>query len=313
MSTVFNESFVNGNVIDAQHIKQVLDPVQDLEEGQAFYRDDIGSANAYRVNFDGTGSGNKNAISAYKKGQLVVFKAVNANTGAATLQIVGPAGNLAAVPLVKAGNTALSSNDIQANQMVAAVYNDAGGGRFEMLGSSPASSGSGSGSSALPVGSVMPFGGSAAPAGWLFCFGQNVSRTTYAALFSQLGTAFGAGDGSTTFGIPDLRGRVVAGEDDMGGAAAGRLSNSGTGNPGIDGSARGAAGGADRHTLTIGQMPSHNHRHDYSTFATNFGSQVGDTWRGGSLPYYGYNTGGGEAHPNCQPTLVLPYIIYAGV
>ena len=72
----------------------------------------------------------------------------------------------------------------------------------------------------IPSGAVLPFAGTAAPAGWLLCYGQAVSRTTYAALFNALGTAYGAGDGSTTFNLPDLRGRVPGGKDDMGGVAA---------------------------------------------------------------------------------------------
>ena len=56
-----------------------------------------------------------------------------------------------------------------------------------------------------PVGSILAFGGEAAPSGWLLCQGQAISRTTYKELFAAIGTSFGAGDGSTTFNIPDLR------------------------------------------------------------------------------------------------------------
>jgi microcystin-dependent protein len=76
----------------------------------------------------------------------------------------------------------------------------------------------------VPVGSLMHFAGGLAPAGWLICGGQAVSRTTYAKLFAIIGTSYGIGDGSTTFNLPDLRGRVMAGFDDMGGVNAGRLS-----------------------------------------------------------------------------------------
>jgi microcystin-dependent protein len=61
------------------------------------------------------------------------------------------------------------------------------------------------------------------PPGWLLCFGQAISRTTYSALFAVIGTSFGAGDGSTTFQVPDLRGRVIAGVDDIGSTTANRL------------------------------------------------------------------------------------------
>ena len=68
------------------------------------------------------------------------------------------------------------------------------------------------------TGEVVPFAGSTAPAGALFCYGQTVSRTTYAGLFAVIGTTYGVGDGSTTFNLPDLRGRVAAGKSDMGGS-----------------------------------------------------------------------------------------------
>jgi len=65
----------------------------------------------------------------------------------------------------------------------------------------------------IPSGSIIAFGGSAAPdAGWLLCNGADVSRTTYARLFAAISTAYGAGNGSSTFGLPDLRDRVLLGK-----------------------------------------------------------------------------------------------------
>ncbi len=65
----------------------------------------------------------------------------------------------------------------------------------------------------VPSGSIIAFGGAAAPdAGWLLCDGSNVSRTTYARLFAAISTAYGTGDGGTTFGLPDLRDRVLLGK-----------------------------------------------------------------------------------------------------
>ena len=106
----------------------------------------------------------------------------------------------------------------------------------------------------VPAGCVMPYAGATAPDGWLLCHGQAVSRTTYADLFAAIGTAYGAGDGSTTFNLPDLRGRVAAGRDDMGGTDAGRLAG------GVaDRTTLGGAGGAATHTLGTGEMPAHSH------------------------------------------------------
>jgi microcystin-dependent protein len=166
---------------------------------------------------------------------------------------------------------------------------------------------------AMPVGMIVPYAGTSAPSKFLFCFGQNVSRTTYSALFTALGTTYGSGDGSTTFTLPDLRGRVVAGKDDMGGSAASRLTNSGTGNPGIAGATLGAAGGADRHTLTTAQMPSHNHGLLRTGTLTGGGSDAMSQSAQNTNSTTTQNTGGGEAHPIVQPTIVLNFIVYAGV
>lgn len=75
---------------------------------------------------------------------------------------------------------------------------------------------------AAPTGSVYTFAGATVPTGWLKCNGALLSRTTYAALFAVIGTTYGAGDGSTTFALPDLRGEFVRGFDDGRGIDAGR-------------------------------------------------------------------------------------------
>jgi microcystin-dependent protein len=73
------------------------------------------------------------------------------------------------------------------------------------------------------TGEIIPFAGSTAPAGALLCYGQAISRTDYVGLFTAIGTTYGVGNGTTTFNLPDLRGRVAAGKDDMGGSSAARL------------------------------------------------------------------------------------------
>jgi microcystin-dependent protein len=156
-----------------------------------------------------------------------------------------------------------------------------------------------------PPGVVLPYAGASAPAGWLLCDGSAVSRTTYATLFAAISTAYGTGDGSTTFNVPDLRGRVAAGKDNMGGSAASRLT---TGGSGVDGATLGAVGGAQTHTLTAAQMPSHTH-----SLAAGAGAG-GNSATGGAG--YGYTTatntasaGSDGAHNNTQPTIVLNHII----
>ena len=76
---------------------------------------------------------------------------------------------------------------------------------------------------AIPTGVVIPFAGTTAPSGWLLCAGQEVNRVTFARLFDVVGITYGPGDGATTFNVPDLRGRVAAGVDTMGGTPANRM------------------------------------------------------------------------------------------
>lgn len=87
----------------------------------------------------------------------------------------------------------------------------------------------------LPLGSIQPYALDSAPTGWLLCHGQAVSRTTYADLFAAVGTRFGEGDGTTTFNVPDFRGRFLRGLDDSAGNdpdAAGRTAMNTGGNTG---------------------------------------------------------------------------------
>lgn len=116
--------------------------------------------------------------------------------------------------------------------------------------------------SIIPAGVVIPFAGSFAPDGWLLAYGQQVSRSTYSKLFASIGTTYGVGDGSTTFNLPDLRGRVPAGRDNMGGSSANRLTTGG--GSGIDGSTLGAVGGSQTYTPagTIGGSQSIAHTHN---------------------------------------------------
>ena len=96
----------------------------------------------------------------------------------------------------------------------------------------------------VPTGTRFRYAGSSAPTGFLICDGSEVSRTTYADLFAAIGTAFGPGDGSTTFNLPDSRERVSIGV--------------GTG-AGLTARSRGDEIGASSHTLTEAEMASHDH------------------------------------------------------
>jgi microcystin-dependent protein len=114
---------------------------------------------------------------------------------------------------------------------------------------------------AVPLGSTMdwPWRSNEVPANYLLPYGQAVSRTTYAALHALASAAaypWGNGDGSTTFNLPDYRGRVGVGKDDMGGTAINRVT---TGGSGINGASLGANGGGQNVTLATGELPIHNH------------------------------------------------------
>lgn len=108
-----------------------------------------------------------------------------------------------------------------------------------------------------PVGRVTSFAGATAPSGWLLCYGQAVPRsgpTGYPELFFIIGTTYGSGDGSTTFNLPDLRGRTIYGKDDMGGSAANRITTAGSG---LDGLTLGAGGGSQTRTLLTVNLPAY--------------------------------------------------------
>ena len=170
------------------------------------------------------------------------------------------------------------------------------------------SSGGGSGSTSnyylndQPIGAIIDYVGTSAPTSWLMCYGQAISRSTYADLFTIIGTAYGIGDGSTTFNLPDLRGRVTAGKDNMGGSSADRLTNL---SGGLDGDILAATGGSESHTLTIAQMPSHTH--NTQTSASGFGNNTGPN--SGTLNVPTSSTGGDGAHNNVQPTIIVNKII----
>ena len=159
----------------------------------------------------------------------------------------------------------------------------------------------------MPTGAVLPYAGSSAPTGFLLCYGQAISRSTYADLFSAISTTYGTGDGSSTFNVPDLRGRVAAGQDDMGGSSANRLTDQ-TG--GLNGDTLGDTGGSETHTLTTAQMPAHTQtvaaQQQVSGDSTNRG---GSGQLGAAATITSSSTGGDGAHNNVQPTIILNYII----
>lgn len=154
---------------------------------------------------------------------------------------------------------------------------------------------------------MVAFGEGSIPAGWLICDGAEVNRTTYAGLFTAIGTAFGVGNGSTTFNVPDLRGRVPGGKDDMGQGAANTITDS-------NADTLGGEFGTETHTLTEAEMPAHTHTLTSKTSSSGAQSGILDnnfdaTSSGSGATATTDPIGSGNAHNNVQPTLFLNFII----
>jgi len=151
--------------------------------------------------------------------------------------------------------------------------------------------------SAVPIGAVSDYAGLTAPTGWLLAYGQAVSRTTYSGLYGVIGTTYGVGDGVTTFNLPDLRGRVVAGQDDMGGTSANRLIDAGS--QSLNGDTMADTGGEEVHTMTSAELVAHTH--DAGSYAVgahthSAGSYaVGTTITNGTTVVTAIGTNSGEA------------------
>lgn len=182
----------------------------------------------------------------------------------------------------------------------------------------------------VPVGMIAMFPSDTMPTGWLTCAGQAVSRSTYAALFAVFGTTFGVGDGSTTFNLPDARGRVAVG--------------SGTGT-GLTARAVGAVGGKEKHQLAASELPGHTHsggtsgqsiHHTHEIFVPSSNVQLSYTATGTGGGYsvnpMGWETSApgnndhthavttnsgdgcnGVAHENMPPFLALNVCVFTGV
>lgn len=198
----------------------------------------------------------------------------------------------------------------------------------------------------MPIGTILDYAGSSAPSYFLLCYGQAISRTTYAALFAVIGVTYGAGDSTTTFNLPDCRGRVAAGKDNMGGTSANLLTDQ---SGGLDGDTLGDTGGAETTTLARANLPNVTlsvtgttgttgaHTHDVRIPINYSESLSGGVGGGGSSADANITVSNGAlsdgshehsifgttnsinngvaqtAFNNVQPTIIFNKIIFAGV
>lgn len=160
-----------------------------------------------------------------------------------------------------------------------------------------------------PPGMITPYGGSTAPTGWLLCDGttgkNSVSDTTLADLYTAIGTTFG-GTGAADFDLPDMRGNMPLGKDNMGGSSRNRVTDT-------EADTVGSEAGSQTHALTEAELAAHTHT--TASFSTVDGSDdrfttaIGDsTGSAGSSPPTS-STGSGTAHENMSPYMTLNYII----
>jgi len=225
---------------------------------------------------------------------LATFRTgANQTADASTIEVDGSAGFL------RVKSSGITSNELATDSVITAKIQD-GAVTAAKLDSAATSV-------LMPAGAIMPYAGASAPTGYLFCDGNAVSRATYSDLFGIIGVTYGVGDGSTTFALPDLRGRVIAGQDNMGGSSANTLTDA-------QADQLGGILGSETHTLTTAELAAHTHGG-----LTDIDPNGGD---GGSasdpgLDYVTSNgagtvsgsTGGGGGHNNVQPTFILNYII----
>lgn len=150
------------------------------------------------------------------------------------------------------------------------------------------------------VGTSLEWNSTTLPKGYLWENGQAISRTDYPGLFAEIGTAFGAGDGSTTFNLADCQGRMTLCVD----GAANRVTSASTGGTNAD--TLGGTGGAQTHTLTESEMPAHTHNQGFDGVGTASGGAASGSYGNETSTT---STGGGGAHNTMPPWIAKQKII----
>ena len=232
-----------------------------------------------------------------------VWLEVAADTGSG-LETYTPRVAMAGVPYAQQANNAGTVGGVSASGLAAqmdskdSAHNSSGSAHSDIrtqIGTDIGthnSSGSAHAALQVPAGVIVPYAGATAPAGWLLCNGASAATATYPALFAVVGYAYG-GSGAS-FNLPNLTGRVPVGRD---GAQA-------------EFTTLGQTGGAKTHTLSIAEMPSHSHPLNQSGYnGTGNQSAVGQNPVAYANNSNTNTVGGGGAHNNLQPYIVLNYII----
>jgi microcystin-dependent protein len=284
------------NWAEGQAPSSINDSARAMMSAIAKYRDDIagaittaGTSTAYTV----TSNSGFDTL-AHLNGQLIAFTPHTTNGATVTLNVDG----LGAKPLRFSPNVEIQSGTIIQGTPYIAVYNNSDGA-FYLHGASNQAY-------AIPLGAGIDYWGSTAPNScFAFPSGQAISRTAYATLFSLIGTTYGIGDGSTTFNLPDKRGRVSAGVGNMGGTDAGRLSGATVNSIGL-----GGTGGAETYSLARSDLPN---------VAPTFSGAESTLDQGNILQFTGTftanvpNSGGSvQGFNNAAPTKISPTVIPGG-
>ena len=257
-------------------------------------------------------------------GQLLGFTVANTNGAGVTLTVDGGT----AFPIQSAAGTAVSSGTLIAGSPYTVKFSSgASAWVLRDFYGQPFT---------IPIGAMLPYTGTTAPnSNFVLPYGQCISRTTYATYFSQVSTTFGVCNGTTTFGVPDMRGRTIAAVDNLGGSAASRLT---TTYFGTDPTVLGNVGGAQNQSVAQANLPnitlntsigsgqgSHAHGiHQQTTgginnslssgsaiFVAGAATNMGAT-DSATLPSMSGTTPlGGSASPmtTVQPTLLLTFIL----
>ncbi|KRR27955.1 phage tail protein [Bradyrhizobium lablabi] len=253
-------------------------------------------------------------------GQIIAFTPHATNGGTVTLNV----DSLGPKPLRSAPATELMAGTLIQGTPYLALYNHSDAA-FYLHGfyGNPYN---------VPLAAGMDFWGVTAPnSAFAFPAGQELDRTTYASLFAIVGTTYGSGNGSTTFNLPDKRGRVSAADDDMGGSSALRLTSAVAG---FAGDTLGAAGGSQSQTLVTANLPAYTPAGSVSVTVTstsanvqnNIGGTASANLAGGATDYAQKNSSiitstgtgtftgtaqGGTSMPvrTVQPTIICNYIM----